>query len=75
MNSIPKSGTHLLKAALDQMPRFLYSGVHVTSTDFSIDFMDTEDGNIVTPNLSYLARRLNPVRAGQYATAHLQAHT
>ena len=74
LNSVPKAGTHLVMALLDELPDMRYSGVHLVSTDFSYETV--LPGEIVHSLRTDLARkRLNRVRTGQYATAHFDFNT
>lgn len=70
LNSIPKSGTHLVMSLLDQLPRVRFSGVQVTTTDHSPNLMEVDEGAPVHANIDYLRRRLTSVRKGQYAGSH-----
>ena len=62
-----------MRTVMDQMPRFLYSGIHLASTDYSIDLLRVKDGDHITPNLSHLENCLCSVHDGQYVTSHFQS--
>jgi sulfotransferase 6B1 len=64
VNTMPKSGTHLATGLLRSLPHMRFSGVHLTAYDIA------RDGAV---DVGVLHRRLERVRMGQFASAHLPA--
>jgi sulfotransferase 6B1 len=64
LNSVPKSGTHLVKRVLDLLPDMRFAAYHLTAYDFANDGVVDWDA---------AARMLNRVPHGHYATGHLPA--
>lgn len=81
LNSIPKSGTHLLSKALTDVPGIAHSGMHLERksiakfVDQGVDFpvKGREDINLVT-DMPWIERLLMTIRPGQFITAHVKYH-
>lgn len=79
VDSLPKSGTHLLAKALNEFPGFSHSGVHLERksiakfVDPAVDYPveGREDINVYT-DLPWIERLLKTIRSGQFITAHFK---
>jgi hypothetical protein len=70
-NSLPKSGTHLLQRLLQQLPKMRFSGVHHALNEFR---PDREERAVPDRAVDWdrVRHALEPVREGQFATAHFE---
>jgi len=81
LDSLPKSGTHLLAKALTGLPGIDHSGKHMdrkTIAEFvdkqvSFPTKDREDINIQT-DFQWIERLFDSIPAGRFLTAHLHYH-
>lgn len=69
-NSMPKAGTHLLTAFLDQLPQMRFSGLHGDLSTLGWGEALGEGGSLEL-DWERIARSFGTVRNGQYMTAHL----
>lgn len=65
VTSVPKAGTHLATAILDELPRMRYSGWHVTPHDFR-----AADGRGTTVDWDRVERMLAGQPQGTFVRAH-----
>ena len=71
INSIPKSGTHLLTSALDVTPGIRNSGVHVLTWQVNRGARSPRDNQSFLLDEAAFSRILTAVNRGQYLSAHL----
>ncbi|MBW2369682.1 MAG: sulfotransferase domain-containing protein [Deltaproteobacteria bacterium] len=78
LNSLPKSGTHLLSKALTGLPGIKHSGSHLERkkiaefVDPGVDFPLKGREDIHIPNdLTAIDRLLNTIKTGQFITSHM----
>lgn len=71
VNSIPKSGTHVVLSALDRLPRIRSAGVLVTNKDMLAAPGTREDGRPRSRLSERQQRWLLSVPGGHYAVSHL----
>jgi len=71
-NSMPKTGTHLVAALLNNLPHMLFSGRHHTLPQFELPRAPraTERSEVWKVDWDRLERSLAAVNNGQYMTAH-----
>jgi sulfotransferase 6B1 len=72
INSIPKSGTHLLTAALDVTPGIQNSGIHILTWQVNQGARGPGDNESFRFDQSSFSRVLERVNRGQYLSAHLR---
>ena len=82
LNSLPKSGTHLLSEALTGLPGVSHSGKHFERkaiakyVDKGVDYpvAGREDIDIIK-DLKWIERLLHTIKPGRFITSHMFFHT
>ncbi len=81
LNSMPKSGTHLLSKALIGLPGVGHSGAHLERkklaefVDEGVDFpVEGREDIHIQQDFIYIERLLKSVPPGQFITAHMKYH-
>src|SRR4051794_18630004 len=77
VNSLPKSGTNLLKKVAGLLPGVRDAGLHLVGElaparpDGPELYVPVDAGSRATAPLSFFRKALRPVRGGRFATAHV----
>ena len=74
INSIPKAGTHLATAIIEEVPGLMQSRLHVEMWDIHKGPEAVAPIEVFQPDIEQFRRMLATVRTGQIATAHLPWH-
>jgi Sulfotransferase domain. len=74
INSIPKAGTHLATAIIEEVPGLMQSRLHIDMWDVHAGEEKLVPVPVFTPDVLKLRNLLATVRPGQIATGHLPWH-